>query len=302
MKRYEKFVLEAEKGIAFEISEGTSEELAIRAIKSNKANAYYKNYENPPIPEGYKHVCGKWNEGFVMERYSDKSQFVWIPVGILDPNGTIDGKSFTEKFGRRNYQNKQFSESEFHETLTSELVLQIESVKKYGGFYISRYDISKNIKTGKPQSVRGEKPWIKIKFNEAKEVATMLETKDNITSHLIFGAEYDSVLEWFIKTEAKTSKEIAIDSTEWGNYWNERKSQIKALETGSCEKWKVNNIYDFTGNVEKWTQEQYNNSYRVVRGGACICKGNKGPAAYRDYYCTDINYIYTGFRVTLYIK
>ena len=102
MKRYEKFVLEAEKGITFEVSEETSGELIIRAL--NKANVYSENYANPPILEGYKHVCGEWNNGFVIERCSDGSQFVWIPVGSLDSNGTLDGVSFTEKFGRRNYK------------------------------------------------------------------------------------------------------------------------------------------------------------------------------------------------------
>ena len=59
MKRYEKFVLEAEKGITFEVSEGTSGELIIRALNIATANVYSTNYVNPPIPEGYKHVCGE---------------------------------------------------------------------------------------------------------------------------------------------------------------------------------------------------------------------------------------------------
>lgn len=102
MKRYKKIVLEAEKGITFEFSEKTSEKLIIRAQNVDRANVYYINYANPPIPERYKHVCGEWNNGFVIERCSDGSQFVWIPVGSLDYNGTLDGKRFWEKFGRRN--------------------------------------------------------------------------------------------------------------------------------------------------------------------------------------------------------
>ena len=100
MKRYEKFVLEAEKGITFEVSEGTSGELIIRALNIATANVYSENYANPPIPEGYKYVCGDWKNGFVIERDSDGSQFVWIPVWSLDSNGTLDGVSFAEKFGR----------------------------------------------------------------------------------------------------------------------------------------------------------------------------------------------------------
>ena len=296
MKRYEKFVLEAEKGITFEVSEGTSGELIIRALNIATANVYSTNYVNPPIPEGYKHVCGEWNNGFVIERCSDGSQFVWIPVGSIDSNGTLDGEHFSEKFGRRNYMN-----NEFNEALNDELLEQLESVKKYGGFYISRYNISKSSE-GKPQSVKGVMPWVNINFDDAKKVASTIEDNEAVKSHLTFGAEYDSVLEWFIKTEVKTLTEIVEDSTEWGNHWNTENSPKKVVETGSREEWCANNIYDFAGNVDEWTQEQNKSSRRVIRGGYCFNDGNNYPVAYR-YYCNPLyDYVGTGFRATLYIK
>ena len=302
MKRYEKFVLEAEKGITFELSEGTSGELIIRALNIATANVYSENYANPPIPEGYKYVCGDWKNGFVIERDSDGSQFVWIPVGSLDSNGTLDGVSFAEKFGRRNYRNNEFSEGEFHETLTGELAMQLESVKKYGGFYISRYDISKS-SAGKPQSVKGVMPWVNINFDDAKKVASTIEDNEAVKSHLTFGAEYDSVLKWFIKTEIKTLAEIAEDSTEWGNHWSTENSPKEVVETGSREEWCANNIYDFAGNVDEWTQEQNKSSFRVIRGGNCFYLfGSNYPVAYRDYCNPNNCYCNTGFRATLYIK
>lgn len=301
MKRYEKFVLEAEKDITFEVSEGTSGELIIRALNIATDNVYFTNYVNPPIPEGYKHVCGKWNNGFVIERYSDGSQFVWIPVGSLDSNGTLDGEHFSEKFGRRNYMNNEFSDDEFNEALNDELLEQLESVKKYGGFYISRYNISKS-SAGKPQSVKGVMPWININFYDAKKIASTIEDNEVVKSHLTFGAEYDSVLEWFIKTKVKTLAEIAEDSTEWGNHWNTENSPRKVVETGSREKWCANKIYDFAGNVDEWTQEQNESSFRVVRGGSCCDDGNNYPVAYRYYNNPLYNYSDTGFRATLYIK
>ena len=298
MKRYEKFVLEAEKGITFEVLKGTSGELIIRALNIATANVYSTNYVNPPIPEGYKHVCGEWNNGFVIERCSDGSQFVWIPVGSLDSNGTLDGKDFSEKFGRRNYMDDEFSDDEFNEALNDEL---LESVKRYGGFYISRYNISKSSE-GKPQSVKGVMPWVNINFDDAKKVASTIEDNEVVKSHLTFGAEYDSVLEWFIKTEVKTLAEIAEDSTEWGNHWNTENSPRKVVETGSREEWCANNIYDFAGNVDEWTQEKNESSYRVIRGGGYIGNGNLCPVAYRYYNHPDYNYNNTGFRATLYIK
>ena len=336
-KRYQKFVIEAEKGITFDVSEGTSGELIIRAVRkgdakdkkpeevsqrtdtlngpkseveavaddnkeeevSQKSDSI--NYQNPPIPEGYKHVLGEWNNGFVIERCPDGSQFVWIPVGSLDSNGTLDGEHFWEKFGRRNYMNDKFSDDEFNEALNSELLEQLESVKKYGGFYISRYNISKSL-AGKPQSVKGVMPWVNINFGDAKKIASTIEDNEAVKSHLTFGAEYDSVLEWFIKTEVKTLAEIAEDSTEWGNHWNTENSPRKVVETGSREKWCANNIYDFAGNVHEWTQEQNESSYRVVRGGNCADVGDNYPVAYRYYGDPDDGYGGAGFRATLYIK
>ena len=293
MKRYERFVLEAGKGITFEVSEGTSGELIIRALNNATANVYSTNYVNPPILEGYKHVCGEWNNGFVIERCSDGSQFVWIPVGSIDSNGTLDGEHFSEKFGRRNYMN-----NEFNEALNDEL---LESVKKYGGFYISRYNISKSSE-GKPQSVKGVMPWVNINFDDAKKVASTIEDNEAVKSHLTFGAEYDSVLEWFIKTEVKTLVEIVEDSTEWGNYWNTENSPKEVVETGSREEWCANNIYDFAGNVDEWTQEQNESSYHVIRGGNYINKGNIYPVAFRFFNNRNNCYDNTGFRATLYIK
>lgn len=302
MKRYEKFVLEAEKGITFEVSEETSGELIIRARNIATANVNSTNYVNPPIPEGYKHVCGEWNNGFVIERCSDGSQFVWIPVGSLDSNGTLDGKDFSEKFGRRYYKKNAFPDDEYNEDLSDELLEQLESVKRYGGFYISRYNISKSSE-GKPQSVKGVKPWLNTNFRDVKKIASTFENNEAVKSHLTFGAEYDSVLEWYIKTEVRTLAEIEEDSTEWGNHRNTENSPREVVETGSREEWCANNIYDFAGNVNEWTQEKDYCAHHVIRGGDFFHNGYDYPVAYR--YCFNPIWHYediTGFRVTLYIK
>ena len=299
--RYKKFVLEAGNGIYFDVLNGANGELIIRALSINRSKVYSTNYVNPPIPEGYKHICGEWNNGFVIERCFDGSQFVWIPVGSLDYNGTLDGDSFDEKFGRRDYKNNNnFFDNGYNEIFTYELEMQLESVKKYGGFYISRYNISKS-SDGKPQSVRGAMPWVIEKGDEAKKIASTIENNEAVKSHLTFGAEYDSILEWFIKTKVKTIAEIVNDSTKWGNYYNsENNYSGKVVKTGSKEEWCVNNIYDFAGNVDEWTQEKWNSFY-IFRGGSASYK-NLYPVAAREYMRFRTNYFFTGFRAALYIK
>ena len=301
MERVKKIVLEAENGITFKISEGTSGAITIKAMKNLTVNVYSTNYVNPPIPEGYKYVCGEWNNGFVIERQTDGSQFVWIPVGSLDSNGTLDGEHFSEKFGRRDYMNDEFYFSKFNEALNDELLEQLESVKKYGGFYISRYNISKSSE-GKPQSVKGVMPWVNINFDDAKKIASTIEENEAVKSHLTFGAEYDSVLEWFIKTKVKTFAEIAKDSTKWGNHYDTENSPCEVVETGSREEWCVNNICDLAGNVNEWTQEKAVSSYCVIRGGHCCTGSSSFPVANRDFCESDDYYDETGFRAALYIK
>ena len=302
MKRYEKFVLEAEKGITFEVSEGISGELIIRARNIDTANDYSQNYVNPPIPEGYKHICGEWNNGFVIERCSDGSQFVWVPVGSLDSDGTFDGDHFDSKFGRRNFRNDEFADYGYHEELKGELHKQLKSVKKYGGFYISRYNISKS-SAGKPQSVKGVMPWVNNTYYDARNYASTFEHSKAVESHLPFGAEYDSVLRWFIKTEVKTLAEIAENSAEWGNYQDTENSPKQIVETGSREEWCVNNIYDLAGNVDEWTQERYQDYFWVIRGGNYEDSGGDfGPVAVRRLGFYDCPRKWNGFRVVLYIK
>ena len=75
-------------------------------------------------------------------------QFVWCPTEMLQADGTLDGANYNEKFGRRWKNYNLPSELKAEEPLEGELLEQFESVKKYGGLYISRYNISKGEKRG----------------------------------------------------------------------------------------------------------------------------------------------------------
>ena len=296
-KQFKKITLEAEKGMMFEMTE-TSDGLLIRAINILRKAEYIGDYTKPPIPEGYSYIEGQWNSGYVIQ---DKqgNQFVWVPVGSLPANGTLDGENFIEKFGRRNYRDIEFLESEFHDEMDDMLKKQFESIQKYGGFYISRYAISKS-KNDKPASVKGEKPWTDINFDDAVKEAKKLG-QGNVQSHLVYGAEFDSTLQWLIET-GKPVGQIAKDSTKWGNYCNCENSPQQVVKTGSREEWYANNIADLAGNVWEWTQEAKNSSYRVLRGGSYYRNGINTPVAYRTYYSTDYYLNLIGFRVALYIE
>ena len=335
MKRYKEIVLKAGEGITFGVEERGSETLIISARKidtaddksANSANLLIPtdddnsansaklpipiadgnsaNYANPPIPEGYKYVCGEWNNGFVIERCSDESQFVWIPVGSLKPNGTLDdGKTFSEQFGRRNYMHDRFSGAGYSSN-RGFLTEKLASLKKYGGFYISRYNLSKpvkkwrSIKNAIPYLITCRKQALIYKIND--ELRHFEKDFRVICSCPPGGEEYDSILEWFIESGSRTFAEIAEDSTGWGNFLNAEKTNGSVKKTGSEEKWCTNNIYDFAGNLAEFTTERFELSEYTFRGGSASEKGDELPVAHRYYAFIDSDNFAVGFRVALFI-
>ena len=260
---------------------------------------YSENYNNPPIPIGFEHIEGNWNDGFVIQRSQDKSQFVWIPIGILEANGTFDGKVYDQKFGRRNYRKDDFSDEKYHESLEGELLKQFNAVKKYGGFYISRFNVSKNAE-GKIVSVKDAMPLVNISYDNAFKMAEQMVKQDDVKSHLPFGAEYDSVLEWFINSKQKKLNEVAGISNEWGNFFNSRNSSKSLAKTGSNEEWCVLRIYDFAGNVRELTQEKFEKDYGVMRGGGFNNVSSSVAIRQRNFHT--LYYRDTGFRVVLYLQ
>ena len=261
------------------------------------------DYKKPPIPRGFEYVSGEWYNGFVVECRFDRCQFVWVPVSVLKANGTLDGRNFSEKFGRRTFKDEdEFSADKFHEQVTAELSMQVESVRKYGGFYISRYCISKYAPSKKPMSVKGMFPWTGMDFSHARMFAEWFESSSEVSSHLMYGAEYDTVMEWIIESGAKTWKEVVKYSSNWGNYWNSPEAARCIATLGSRKEWCVNNIFDLAGNVKEWTQERFDDCYHVLRGGSHYDDGVSHPVVKRTPIRNDYVYYGAGLRVTLCMK
>lgn len=246
---------------------------AVKAAKKMLGDGI-PNYMLPPVFDGFRYVEGKWDDGFVIEDKAFRSRFVWIPVGSLYANGTLDGKNFNQRFGRRNFEGDDFSETGYHEIETPEVVLRRQSIELSGGFYISQFEISGIGIQGICRSVKWANPIRCVTSKCAKIIASQVATTRNLPTHLVTGSEYDTALQWLIQSGAKTLEEVTVDSQSWGNY------SITREKTGSNENYVANRIYDLAGNNLEWTQEEFGEDYSVFRGGNY---GINAPVSHRSH-------------------
>lgn len=181
----------------------------------------------------------------------------------------------------------------------------MESIKKYGGFYIGRYEtggLSSTAVINKMNTDIGSQNW----YTMYKKCLTLKGNNNNITTMMITGSLWDETLDWIVSSGATNSEGTTLtyqlvgsNSTTFGNYYNATFNYIakdaemptatetKAISTstripaGSAEYTKTNNIYDMAGNVWEWTTEANSTYNRVYRGGYYYYSGY--PMAYRNY-------------------
>ncbi len=267
-----------------------------------KGTTIYGDYTNPPIPEGYSHWFGKWNDGYTIidGRFS---VFVWVPIGALEKNGVFKGK--LEKFGRRPNLDKPFDESGYYEEDSQELEEQFEMVKKYGGIYISKYLISKHV-IFREQSAVKQIPLVNISIDEAREVIKEAFETEKVGAGVVTASLYDSILELLIELGVKTTDEIVKDSSNWGNFAElpyVKDSKPKLEMTGMHPEYDVIGIADLAGDVGELTLESntFTKTKATVRGGGYGHCGDYANVAFRSQV-SPFGHSAVGFRVVLLVK
>ena len=187
-------------------------------------------------------------------------------------------------------------------SLQNEYNSMISSIKTNKGFYVGRYEMG--IENGNAVSKLGITPassydgctnndtgegalrWYGL-YSAAK---TYTNSSNNVQSHMIWGAEYDAMLNYALEGNDKGK----VTSTEYGNYGG------RLLKTGTTQTSdKINNIYDLGGNMEEWTTEAYGTSIRVGRGGNYFgnCPATDHSLSHPGKYISNYS-----SRVALYIK
>lgn len=141
----------------------------------------------------------------------------------------------------------------YSQALVDEYNAMLDSMIKYKGFYIGRYELTGTVDapTSKSGTVLTNQNWYSL-----KKVCNKLINNESVQSCMIYGWQWDATIEWIVRSGAKTSAEVNSDSTAWGNY------SKYAIMTGLNEQYKVNNIYDLAGNYGELTQEAYRTDQR----------------------------------------
>ena len=256
-----------------------------------------------PIPKGFIYKEGTKATGVVIEDGSH-NEFVWIPSTESE---YVKDFTFPSYYGAT-------SSNTSEETFLSGLDETLD-VKKYGGFYIGRYEAtipegatSPTNTTGVPTCQKGKTVWTNIDYTNSKASAESMYTGDasSVQSGLLTGKAWDRTchyIEDYITTINTNS--TLRDSRYYGNYSNSQAPADNGKGTkqvsGYNENWKTKNIYDLAGNVWEWTYEAYS-SYRIYRGGIYSNDGDNYPVSYRIYFTPSDIRDNIGFRLRLYIK
>ena len=165
------------------------------------------------------------------------------------------------------------SKEKMAEAFVSDYNEMIESISKYGGFYIGRYELSQ-AGVQKDKKTLTNTNWYNL-YKKCKE----LKASGKVETRMMWGCQWAVVLDWLISSGSKTSDEVNKDSSSWGNY---RSTSVKAddgiteikasgteevLNTGVTTFTMANNIYDLAGNCLEWTQEATYIGSRAIGGG-----------------------------------
>ena len=177
------------------------------------------------------------------------------------------------------------------ETMKSDYEEMIESLEKYKGFYIGRYELTANGE--KKGATQTDVNWYTLYANCKK----WAKAGSKVKTRMIWGLQWDATCNWL-----ENSGFSMTNSSTWGNYSNSTvDGHGSKQDTGFSESWKANNIYDFAGNCWEFTQEANGTDSRAVRGGHYSISGSSSPASIRSSNYPTGTVSFHGSRPTLYL-
>ena len=257
-----------------------------------------------PIPKGFTYKEGTKDTGLVIQDEKG-NEFVWVPA---TESTYVKDTSFSGSKPTRD------------DKLPNGITDETADVKKYGGFYIGRYeagvpenqtaingksDSTSNVK-GVPVSKKGATVWTSIDYTNAKTNAESMISNEYVQTGLITGTAWDTTCHWIEDSLSSINESASLkDSRYYGNYYNSvapaNENSGTKRTAGFSENWKTKNIYDLAGNVWEWTSEACSSLF-IFRGGCYNFDGSDYPVSYRNLIDEYRTLASVGFRSRLYIK
>ena len=263
------------------------------------------NGEQVPIPEGYivsensdENIV---NKGLVISD-SRGNEYVWISCTVnsssnklqykrtewgVEKDGTDNSRAIKDELTLKDIDvtySKTDTDNGINEEISKEIVAQInaekESIKKYGGYYIGRYEVGKDNKTAVIKAE--QEPYVNIKWSKAYELAKGIGGGEGATTYLCSSYSWDTAINFIQNTTGKNyatsiigfngnwkSQEVKDSSGKVIKPVNTAQRLNTGLTTALC------NIYDMGGNVGEFTTELNPGTSEtvVLRGGYCNFNG-----------------------------
>jgi len=289
------------------------------------------NGEQVPIPEGYivsensdENIV---NKGLVISD-SRGNEYVWISCTVdsssnklqykrtewgVEKDGTDNSRAIKDELTLKDIDvtySKTDTDNGINEEISKEIVAQInaekESIKKYGGYYIGRYEVGKDNKTAVIKAE--QEPYVNIKWSKAYELAKGIGGGEGATTYLCSSYSWDTAINFIQNTTGKNyatsiigfngnwkSQEVKDSSGKVIKPVNTAQRLNTGLTTALC------NIYDMGGNVGEFTTELNPGLSEtvVLRGGNY---NFNIPAGYRWDGSSGTAVSGCGFRATLFLK
>lgn len=289
------------------------------------------NGEQVPIPEGYivsensdENIV---NKGLVVSD-SRGNEYVWISCTVdsssnklqykrtewgVEKDGTDNSRAIKDELTLKDIDvtySKTDTDNGINEEISKEIVAQInaekESIKKYGGYYIGRYEVGKDNKTAVIKAE--QEPYVNIKWSKAYELAKGIGGGEGATTYLCSSYSWDTAINFIQNTTGKNyatsiigfngnwkSQEVKDSSGKVIKPVNTAQRLNTGLTTALC------NIYDMGGNVGEFTTELNPGTSEtvVLRGGY---SDYDTPAGYRWDNYSGVAGSFYGFRATLFLK
>ena len=208
------------------------------------------------------------NFGTVNTTYNENS-------GLREPAVVTSGSDYDAQY----YSNAGFSSlDDMKNGLKNEYKEMATSVAKYKGFYVGRYETSLSTATAEEagtsdivQSKKGVLPntqsnsstalWYGIYKAEKAYATTESLANSNVGSSMIWGSQYDAMLNWAKKGEDGTK------ITEMGKNRGNHSGTLTVTGNSKYSNDNINNIMDLEGNLLERTIEA-EAIYRIDRGGS----------------------------------